>query len=299
MLKLKSLFGKTAKITALVAAIGITAALIVAGCGGGEKKAEAPKNDKKIVKVAHRSDYVPYCYINENKQPDGFEVAVLQEVAKKLPQYEFKFIATSDDDLLIGVESGKYNVGVKGSWYTKARKDKYIFPKNYIAASVIGITFRKENADKIHDLESFAKFSGKLVPIAPQNAQYAVVQQYNKEHPDAQVKLLPSENFKVADAYTWVLEGRYDAYLNIELNHYNNVVKETGKYHKFADKFAYARHMAIPTYPLFNKKDAQLAADYDKAVDELKKEGKILELEKKYFGEDIFKYIKGDGIIEK
>lgn len=284
--------------------IGIAAALVAAvavgviGCGKDDKSGAAAEG-KKIVKVAHRSDYVPYCFVNEKNQPDGFEVAVLQEVSKKLPQYEFKYVATSDDDLLIGVESGKYDVGVKGSWYTKARKDKYIFPKHYIAASVIGLTFRKENADQIKDMESFAKFSGKLVPIAPQNAQYAVVEQYNRDHPDNQVKLLPSENFQVSDAYTWVLEGRYDAYLNIELNHINNVVKESGKYHKFADKLAYARHMAIPTYPLFNKKDAQLAADYDKAIEELQKEGKILELENKYFGEDIFKYVKGDGIIEK
>lgn len=284
--------------------IGIAAALIaaavvgIAGCGKDAKDGGAAEG-KKIVKVAHRSDYVPYCFVNEKNQPDGFEVAVLQEVAKKLPQYEFKYVATSDDDLLIGVESGKYDVGVKGSWYTKARKDKYIFPKHYIAASIIGLTFRKENENQIKDMESFAKFSGKLVPIAPQNAQYAVVEQYNRDHPDNKVNLQPSENFQVADAYTWVLEGRYDAYLNIELNHINNVVKETGKYHKFADKLAYVRHMAIPTYPLFNKKDAQLAADYDKAIEELQKEGKILELENKYFGEDIFKYVKGDGIIEK
>lgn len=279
-----------------VTALSVVTAFAIAGCGGSDKPTD---NGKKVVTVAHRFDYVPYCYVNEQNKPDGFEVAVLQEVSKKLPNYEFKYVATSDDDLLIGVQSGKYNVGVKGSWYTKARKDKFIFPKNYIAASVIGITFRAEDADKISDLASFAKFSGKLVPIAPQNAQYAVVEQYNRENPDNQIKLLPSENFKVADAYTWVLEGRYDAYLNIELNHYNNVVKETGKYHKYADKLAYARHMAIPTYPLFNKKDAQFAADYDKAIEELRKEGKILELENKYFGEDIFKYVKGDGKIEK
>lgn len=294
---LTNIFNKNWKKLIAVTALSVAAAFAITGCGGDSNK--AADSGKKVVKVAHRADYVPYCYINEQKQPDGFEVAVLQEVAKKLPQYEFKFVPTSDDDLLIGVESGKYDIGVKGAWYTKARKDKYLFPKNYIAASVIGLTFRSENEDQIKDLASFAKFSGKLVPIAPQNAQYAVVEQYNRENPDNQIKLLPSENFKVADAYTWVLEGRYDGYLNIELNHYNNVEKATGKYHKVADKLSYARHLAIPTYPLFNKKDVQVAADYDKAVDELRKEGKILELENKYFGEDIFKYVKGDGKIEK
>ena len=117
---------------------------------------------------------------------------------------------------------------------------------HYIAASVIGITFRKEDEGKIKDLESFAKLKGKLVPIAPQNAQYAVVQQYNREHPDNQVKLIPSENFKVADAYTWVLEGRYDGYFNIELNHINNVEKETFMRSCSPKKVAGSLTMAAP-----------------------------------------------------
>lgn len=286
-----------------VLALGtVLAASLAAGCGGEKKEAAKTEggSGKKVVKIAHRIDYVPYCYIDENKQPAGFEVDVLKEVGKELQdKYDFQFVGTSDDDLLIGVESGKYDIGVKGSWYTKARKDKYVFPKHYIAASVIGITFRKEDSDKIKDLASFAKIGGKLVPIAPQNAQYAVVQQYNRENPDNQVKLLPSENFQVSDAYTWVLEGRYDGYFNIELNHINNVEKETGKYYQFRDKLAYVRHQAIPTYPLFNKKDQELADAYDTAVEKLQKNGKIAELEQKYFGYDIFTLVKSDGKEER
>jgi L-cystine transport system substrate-binding protein len=279
--------------------IGILAILILAvasftGCGNTEKKSDAKPSDegKKIVKVAHTQTYVPYDFVNKEGKSDGFEVAVLQEVAKLLPQYEFQFVPTSDDDLLIGVQSGKYDIGTKGAWYAESRKDKFIFPKNYIAASVIGIAFRKEDAGKITDMESFAKNGGKLVPIAPQNAQWAVVEDYNKTHPDNQVKLVASEDFQPADAYTWVLEGRYDGYFNIELAYKNNVEAEKGAYHKFADKLSYVRYKAIPTYPLFNKRDQKLADEYDAAIKKLQDSGKILELENKYFGEDIFKYIK-------
>ncbi|MBQ1889794.1 MAG: transporter substrate-binding domain-containing protein, partial [Selenomonas sp.] len=110
---------------------------VAAGCGGN-KAAEKPADGKKVITVAHTNYYVPYDYVNEQGESDGFEVAVMKEVAKKLPQYEFKFVPTSDDDLLIGVESGKYNVGTKGIWITDARKKKYVFPKNNIGASVIG-----------------------------------------------------------------------------------------------------------------------------------------------------------------
>lgn len=158
-------------------------------------------------------------------------------------------------------------------------------------ASIIGLTIRAEDADKITDMESFAKYSGKLVPIAPQNAQWAIVEEYNRTHPDNQVNLVASEVFNISDAYTWVLEGRYDAYFDIKLSFYNNVLAENAPYRDFADKLAYVPYRAIPTYPLFNKNDQALADAYDEAVEQLRKDGVISELSQKYFGEDIFKYI--------
>ena len=256
--------GKAA-LTGLVAA-ALAAGL--AGCGkesadSGTKEAEG----KKTITVAHTNYYVPYDYVNEQGESDGFEVAVMKEIAKKLPQYEFKFVPTSDDDLLIGVESGKYAVGTKGVWITDARKKKYVFPKNNIGASVIGLAIRKETANEIKDLPSFAKFSGKLVPIAPQDARYMVIDSYNKEHPGSEIKLTSSESFQNADAYSWVMEGRYDGYLEVELSYKNNIAKEDAPYHQFSDKLTYIRYKGIPTYPIFNKKEQAFADAYDKAIE--------------------------------
>lgn len=275
----------------LILAIAVTSF----GCGGkpADKSAAgdgAAKGEKKVVRVAFTNYYVPYDFVNKNNEPDGIEVQIMKEVEKLLPQYQFKFEPTSDDDLLIGVESGKYDVGIKGVWMTEARKPKFIFPKNNIAASVIGLTFRKSDAE-IKDMESFAKTGGKLVPIAPQNAQYAIVEDFNKKHPDSQITLLPSESFQIADAYTWVLEGRYDAFFDIELAYKNNVVEPNAPYHKFNDQLAYVRYSAIPTYPIFNKKNQELADAYDKAYEQLKQSGKINELQQKYFGEDLLKLV--------
>ncbi len=268
-------------------------AVAALGCGGKPAaKDEAAKGEKKVVRVAFTNYYVPYDFVNKAGEPDGIEVQIMKEVAKSLPQYQFKFEPTSDDDLLIGVESGKYDVGIKGVWQTEARKTKFIFPKKPIAASVIGLTFRKSDADKVKDMESFAQIGGKLVPIAPQNAQYAIVEEFNKKNAATPIKLLPSESFQVADAYTWVLEGRYDAFFDIELAYKSNVVDEKGAYHKFNDQLAYVRYKAIPTYPIFNKKDQELADAYDKAVEELTKSGKIKELEEKYFGEDLLRLVE-------
>ena len=93
----------------LVTGILAGALAVTAGCGSKDKSAnQAGDGDKKVITVAHTNYYVPYDFVNEKGESDGFEVAVMKEVAKKLPQYDFKFVPTSDDDSLIGVESGKY-----------------------------------------------------------------------------------------------------------------------------------------------------------------------------------------------
>jgi L-cystine transport system substrate-binding protein len=250
--------------------------------------AESPKT----VYVAHTQTYVPYDFVNEAGESDGFEVQVLKAVDELLPEYTFEFVPTTDDDLLIGVESGKYTLGIKGVWFTEERAQKYIFPKNSIAASVIGLAIRADTADQIKDIDSFAAFSGKLVPIPPQSAQYAVVQDYNTAHPDKPIILVPSETFTITDAYAWVLEGRYDGFFDIKLSFQNNVVAENGPYHDLSDKLAYVPYKAIPTWPLFNKNEQALADAYDAAIQQLTESGRIQELSQQYFGEDIFQYIQ-------
>lgn len=76
------------------------------------------------------------------------------------------------------------------------------------------------------------------MPISPQNAQYNVIQEYNKKAKN-QIELTESESFSVADAYAWVLEGRYDAYFSIKLSFEEAVQKEDGAYHQYADQLTW------------------------------------------------------------
>lgn len=255
------------------------------------KSAKAKKSKVRTINVAHTVTNVPYDFLDEKGNADGFEIAVLKAVDDLLPEYEFKFHGVSDEELLIGTESGKYQVGTKGAWITEERKKKFLIPNQPLAASVIGIAFRAENADQIKDLESFARFSGKLIPISPQSAQYSVIQEFNEKNPSNQIKLVPSDVFDIADSYLWVLEGRYDAYFVLKLSFEKNVLKETGPYHQFADKLAYVPYKGIPTWPLFNKKETELAAAYDKAVQQLQENGTIATLSQKYFGENVFNFV--------
>lgn len=279
------------RILRLTVAVSMMAlALLLAACGGS--KAGAKDAAVRVVSAAHTQTYVPYDFVNEKGESDGFEVAVMKAVDALLPEYEIQLVATSDDDLLIDIESGKYQVGTKGAWVTEERKQKFLFPRNPIGASVIGIAFRASDSGSIRDLDSFAAFSGKLVPIPPQSAQFAVVQAYNAAHPDKPIKLVPSDVFIINDAYTWVLEGRYDAFFDIKLSYLKNVVAADGPYHSLADKLAYAPYKGIPTWPLFNKGEQAFADAYDRAYEQLKADGTIARLSLQYFGEDVFQYVE-------
>lgn len=288
-------------IQTLLAAILV---LGVTGCGNKEEQANSSQTSedgvRKIV-AAHTQAYAPYDFVDENGASDGYEVAVLKAVDELLPQYEFEFVGTTDDDLLIGVESGKYQVGTKGVWWTAARTESYVFPEHYIGSSITGLTFKTEYADQIKDMESFADFSGKLVPLAPQNAQYTIVENYNETHPDKQVILVAAEQFSNSDSYQWVLEGRYDAVFDIKTNYDYNIASEDGEYHDYADQLSYVAYKAIPTWPLFNKNEQELADAYDEAWQTLYDNGTLDALQQEYFGYSLFEYIpegyqKGDDL---
>lgn len=277
--------------------LAIVAATVVGRQLTGKTSASADSSQSSsdkvtTLQVAHTQNYVPYDFVNDKGESDGFEVAVLKAVDDKLKNYKFEYTGTSDEDLLIGLESGKYDIGVKGAWYTEERAQKFVIPDQAIGASVIGFAVRKADENKYKDIDSFAKAGGKLVPISPQNAQYNVIQEYNKKakHP---IELKESESFSVADAYAWVLEGRYDAYFSIKLSFEEAVQKKDGAYHQYADQLTWFPYKGIETYPLIHKNDTNkaFAKEYDKAIKELQKDGTIAKLSEKYFGEDVFSYV--------
>lgn len=277
---------------AVIAATIIGRQLIGKSESASNTTASSTSNGVITLKVAHTQSYAPYDFINEKGESDGFEVAVLKAIDEKLDAYQFEYVGTSDEDLLIGLESGKYDIGTKGAWYTAERAEKFIIPENAIGASIIGFTIRKEDSSKYTDIDSFAVAGGKLVPISPQNAQYNVIQEYNKDS-STPIKLAEAESFKVADAYAWVLEGRYDAFFDIKLSFEKAVTNEDGAYHQYADKLTWFPYKGIETYPLIHKSSTneEFAKAYDEAIQELQEDGTISKLSTEYFGEDVFSYV--------
>lgn len=280
---------KIKKLSKLVS-IGLAVAVLgtlVTGCGAGKTSGSTTK--VRVIKVAFDQSNKPISYVDENGNPTGYEIEAMKLVAKQLPQYKFKFIPTTSDDLLLGLTQGKYQVGVKNAFWTKERTQKYIFPKEFIGLCSAGLVLKKKN-QSIKSLSDFASAKYTLAPIAADNAQYTVIDEYNKAHSNNKVKLQAGDTFEV-DVVKWVDEGRVDGGVMIEGMFDSEVKAANGQYHNLANDVVYNEFAVIKTWPLFNKKEQEFANAYDKAMKQLKQEKKTNELSKKFYGRDLFQVL--------
>jgi len=287
------------KILLGLAVTGLSIATILTGCASGATAtstttsavataASSAGKVRKIV-VAYDQTSKPISWLDEKGNATGYDVEVMKEVDKLLPQYEFQFVGTTSDDLLLGVEQGKYQVGVKNAFWTKERTAKFIFPKEFLGLSSTGLVLKKKN-EKIKALSDFASAGLSLAPIAANNAQYTVIDDYNKANPNNKVKLQAGDSFTV-DVVQWVNEGRVDGGVIIEGAFDKQVTAADGQYHKFANDVVYNEFAVIKTWPLFNKKEQEFADAYDGAIKKLKDEKKTNELSTKFYGKDLFKVL--------
>lgn len=261
---------------------------VLAACGDGEASgsSDGANAGVQVVKVAYDQAGKPMTYLDEKGNATGYDVEVMKLVDDLLEDYEFEYVGTTNDDLLIGVEQGKYHVGVKNAFWTEERTQKYIFPEEFLGLSSAGLVLKTENA-KIKNLNDFATAGLALAPIAANNAQYTVIAEHNEANPSNPVKLVAGEEFGV-DVVQWVNEGRVDGGVMIEGSFNGKVTDPSGPYYHLKDEVVYNEFAVIKTWPLFNKKEQEFADAYDEAIKQLKETDELRKLSEQFYGKDLF-----------
>jgi len=272
-----------------LAVVGLASITILAACDSGEASTSKEGGDVRKVKVAYDMASKPISWLDDNGNATGYDVEVMKLVEELLPDYEFEYVGTTSDDLLIGVEQGKFQVGVKNAFFTEERTEKFIYPQEFLGLSSAGLVLKKEN-EAIKSLEDFASAGYSLAPIAANNAQYTVIDEYNKANPDNPVKLDAGDAFTV-DVIQWVNEGRVDGGVIIEGPFQKQVLDESGPYYNLKDEVVYNEFAVIKTWPLFNKKEQEFADAYDKAIKQLQEEKKTNELSTEFYDRDLFEVL--------
>lgn len=239
----------------------------------------------RVIHIAVVSTDRPKTYIDDLGNITGYDVEVLKKVNALLPQYKFVFDAMDYESMLVGVQSGKYQLASDSLLKTPSREANFLFPQENIGVTLVKMVVRA-NQQGLDSLDDVAKTHAKLVPIPANWGTYAILSEYNKAHPQQPLVFSSIDSLDRADAYRWLVSGRYDAFLTTSDGHkvtadalgYQNKLKLTSVVKTFK------------TYSVFNQHETVLAADIDGALRTLKAENALAAIATQFLGENVFAY---------
>lgn len=247
----------------------------LSGCGTITKE----NNGKKVVKVALSAEVnPPYLYTDSDNKPVGYDMDYMKELEKKLPQYDFQYEFGEEESNVVGIGVGKFDMGINWFFKTPEREQKFLYQKETYVYSLTTLIVHNDT----NDIETLDDLQHKrLTPMSPSGGLYSILTGYNKTHNnqidiDEIHKVSNGENFKMIES------KRRDA-MFLNLTTYQAIQKELN-----ADVKVGGVVSKESVHILYNKKNTQLQKDIDKATKELKEDGTLEELSKKWFGFNIF-----------
>ncbi|MFC9689576.1 ABC transporter substrate-binding protein [Kribbella sp. NPDC056951] len=145
---------------------------------------------------------------DDNKTPIGVEIDIAHLVASVLG-LQAEVQTTSWENLFLGLDSGKYQVGISNIGVSELRKEKYDF-----ATYRLGLHAFEGKKGSGLKIAGPADISGKNVAVSSGTLQEAILLEWNKQNAAAG---RPAANLKYyqqsADTFLALQSGRIDLYL--------------------------------------------------------------------------------------
>lgn len=158
--------------------------LLSAGCGSDKQAATPAAN--KVLRVATSPASPPFeLYLEEQKKFTGFDIDLINDLAKKMGYEKVEFINTPFDELLPSLNHKKYDIAINNFSKTKARSIDYAASDSYakaafsivakkgknLKADINSLNGRKVAIKKGASAERVAKsFPGSIIVEYPENA---------------------------------------------------------------------------------------------------------------------------------
>ncbi|MEH6938716.1 transporter substrate-binding domain-containing protein [Bacillus sp. JJ664] len=262
-------------------AVLIVLVLIIAGVLKNNKdkeSAEASGTKAKVQKivVGTGTQFPNVCFIDKDGNLTGFDVELVKEIDKRLPEYKFELKTYEFSSLLLSLETKKIDFVAHEIEKNPEREAKYLFNKISYAHWRNKIVVAKDN-DSIQSIEDL---KGKKVLTTATSAEAQILENYNKEHNNA-IKIV-YQNGGANDTVQQITSGRVDATVAadfvLSLTDPTGELKTVGPALTEADVlFAFRKNDA---------KDQKLADSIDEALVEIKADGALANLSKKWLGAD-------------
>lgn len=260
----------------------LTLLFTVAACSSSGSGQSSQSSSAKTVQIAVPTAEKPLSY-SENGKLTGYEVEILRKVDAKIKNYTFNIQSVSSNAQQIGLDTGKYDLIAEGFFKNPVREQKYLIPNENDGASLIKIYTNDAN----QSIKSIQDLSGKnLTPVDANGGMYTILTAYNAQNPSKKINILTSDTgLSTADKLKQVASGRYDALISPSNLGQAQIIKQLNLKIHTSDPVK-----VIPTYFLLSKKDGKLKEAVDTALKELKSDGTLSALSKKYYGEDVFQH---------
>lgn len=250
----------------IIATIG-TLAISLVGCGSKEK---TNTMDKDTLVLGFDDTFVPMGFKGDDGKYTGFDIELAEEISKKIgKKIEYQPIDWTMKESEL--KNGNIDFIWNGFSITDERKKELDFTKAYLKNKQIIITLKDSDIKTKEDL------NGKVVAAQDQSSAVDAIGDYKDNFKEL-------VTFSTNDEALRDLEARRcDAVVADEvLSKYYINLKGADNYKVLADNFGEEEY-AVGV----RKGDKELVDAWNKAYDELVKDGTASELSKKWFGDDI------------
>lgn len=244
----------------------LMAVMMVAGCGGGDKKAPAVQAPK-VLKVGTEPTFAPFEFQKEgSKEFDGFDMDLIRAIGKQM-NMKVEILNMGFDALIPAINAGNIDLAIAGMSITPDRQKAVDMSDPYYVSGLV-VVVGKDNAavKSVNDLND----KGIAVQIGTTGAERAA------KVPGAKVK-----NFNTNAEVFLELKNK-----GVEAVIIDKPVAEyflaTGGGKDYAK--IVGDTMEAESYGISLKKNSPLTKDINKALLDLKKNGEYEKLYTKWFG---------------
>lgn len=225
--------------------------------------------DDGVLTVATEGTYRPFTFHEQGGDLVGYDVEVIEAVAKKL-DLDVKFQETQFDAIFAGLDGGRFDLIANQISINPEREAKYLMSEPYTISPGVLIV-PADNAD----IKGFDDLKGRTTAQSLTSNWFEVAKGFG-----ADVQAVEGW----AQSVALLKDGRVDATVNDKLTLLDYQKQQGGDagLKVVAETDDPSRSAFVVT-----KDNAELMDDVDDALEELREDGTLAEIGEKYFGQDV------------
>lgn len=221
-----------------------------------------------VLTIATEGTYAPFSYYDDKNELKGYDVDIAREVAKKL-NLKIEFLTAPWDAMLAAFDAGKTDAVFNQVSVTDERKKKYDYAQPYTVVHGAIITHKDND-----DIKSFDDLKGKKNADSATSNWAKVAASYGAQN-------VTVDSF--SKSMELLVSKRVDTVVRDNIVFYDFIKQRPGAPVKIAAEGSDTDYTA----PIVQKGNTELAGQFNKAIEELKNEGKLAEISIRYFGKDV------------